>query len=391
MERQRTAGHPLQSRVLLAILAALAAVCSPLLAQDGVDGSAPVMTRPRKEMPPDTRLPSTASIRVESPLVTTPVTVLDASGEFVSDLDEKDFEVTDNGAPQRIVRFDTSLQPIALVVVVQTSNRVSEVLDQVHPLGPVFSGLMLGPKGEAAVVAYADQVNLLQDFSSGGDELERTLSSVKAWGDQARLNDALSQAISLLEKEPSTDRRVIVAFSDGFDKGSETQKAEVIRRAVNAGVTIYGLGFSRVEALLKKKPDDEPLGPLDNNVTRPGPPGEANTPTTQAQVYDTPIESVPILTAAGEAIKSELASSLLEAYAGYTGGVYYSHWKKNALENQLNRIASEVRSQYEIAYVPDTLGQIGFHRIQVRVAPPDLKVRTRAGYFNGGNSASASR
>ncbi|HEV2177045.1 MAG TPA: VWA domain-containing protein [Terriglobia bacterium] len=386
MSSRRAPGNGPNVKLILISVAALITALSPALAQDGVDGSAPVITRPRREPPPETNLPKTAKIRVESTLVTAPVTVLDSSGDFVSNLDEKDFEITDNGAPQRIVRFDTTLAPIALVVVVETSDRVSALLDQIRPLGTVFSGLMLGPKGEAAVLTYADQVNLAQDFSSDSGDLARALGGVKAWGDKARLNDALSQAISLLEKEPDTDRRVIVAFSDGFDKGSETEKAEVIRRAVNAGVTIYGLGFSPAEALLKKKPDDAPLGPLDNNVTRPGPPGEANTPTIQAQVYDTPIQSVPILTAAGETIKSELASSLLEAYAGYTGGVYYSHWKKNALQNQLNRISSEVRSQYEIAYVPDTLGQPGFHRLEVRVNSPGLKVRTRAGYFNGGKN-----
>jgi hypothetical protein len=62
--------------------------------------------------------------------------------------------------------------------------------------------------------------------------------------------------------------------------------------------------------------------------------------------------------------------------------VFYSHWSNKALQNQLNRIASEIQSQYELAYVPDTLSQAGFHHIEVHVRRTGVKVRARAGYFS---------
>jgi hypothetical protein len=51
------------------------------------------------------------------------------------------------------------------------------------------------------------------------------------------------------------------------------------------------------------------------------------------------------------------------------------------LQDQLDLIGDEVHSQYEIAYSPSTLAQNGFHRIEVEVEKPDLKLRARAGYF----------
>jgi hypothetical protein len=45
------------------------------------------------------------------------------------------------------------------------------------------------------------------------------------------------------------------------------------------------------------------------------------------------------------------------------------------------RIAAEIHSQYELAYVPGTVAQSGFHRIQVQVRRPGVRVRARAGYF----------
>ncbi len=370
------------------ILIGGAAVLSPARAQEGVAGTTPVFTAPKKT-PPTTsvKTPKEApEIRVQSALVTTPVTVIDSAGEFVYDLEEKDFEILDNGVPQRIERFAEEMSPLAAVIVIQTNQGVAPLLDPVRNLAPVFSSLMLGEQGEAAVISFDDQPRVMQDFSNDSDRLETTLRSVAARGDNARLNDALSRAVALFEKRPKEKRRVIVAFSDGFDLGSETSKEEVVRRAATADVAIYGLGFNPAQELLAKKPQGPAQNPLDQNVTRPLPPGTVPTPSRSADIYGTPVPVVPILVATGQIIQSALASSLLEYYAGYTGGVFYSHWSKKALEEQLSKVSSEIHSQYELAYVPDTLSQEGFHRIEVQVRRPGVKVRARAGYFYPGKN-----
>jgi VWFA-related protein len=341
------------------------------------------MATPKKQPPQQEKIPEDlGKIRVQSPLVTTPVAALEASGEFVYDLDEDDFQIFDNGLPQRIERFEVSSDPIAAVIVIQTNDVVAPLLDQVRPLGSVFSTLLLGESGEAAVILFDDKVRVVQDFSNSSDQLGKTLRGMTARGDQERLNDALQHATALLKKRPKSERRIIVAFSDGFDRGSESTTAEVVRQAANAEVTIYGLGFNPAEALLLQKPQPQPQDPLNTNVTRPLPPGTVPTPTNSENVWGTPIPGVPIMIATGQIIRSALASSLLEVYAGYTGGVFHSHWSKKALQDQLNKVASEVHSQYELAYIPDDLNQEGFHRIEVRVKRPGVKVRARAGYFN---------
>lgn len=370
---------------LLTWLTLPAAAGSPLRAQDGVAGAAPVFSAPKKQPLDEQGVREALSkIQIQSPLVTTPVTVLDASGEFVYDLDEGDFRVLDSGVPQRLERFEVESRPMAMVIVIQTNRAVAPLLDQVRPLGPVFSTLLLGEEGKAAVIFFDEGVHVAQEFSSDSDRLAATLHDFTARGDKARMNDALMRAIELLEKRRREERRIILAFSDGFDAGSDTRKEDVVGRATGAEVGIYGLGFNPAEALLAQKPELPPPSPLDTNVTRPLPPGVTPTPTASQNVYGTPIPVVPILIATGEIIRSAFASSLLEYYAGYTGGVFYSHWSQKALERQLTRIASEINSQYELAYVPDTLEQRGFHRIEVQVRRPGVKVRTRAGYFYTG-------
>lgn len=337
----------------------------------------------------------TAGIRVLSNLVVTPVTVIDSAGEFVYDLEQSDFQILDNGAPQKIESFESEPPQVAVAIVVQTSKSVEALIHQVQPLGPVFSALVLGPKGQATVITYGDRVKLVQDFTSDSDLLEHTLEKIAPEGVNGRLNDALMRGIAMLERRPKTERRIMVVFSDGYDDESETKSEEVVRRATGSEVAIYGLGFNPVKGLFSRKPELPAIGPLDANMARPLPPGRATVPTASANVYDAPIPIVDILNATGQVVHSATFSSLLEFYSGYTGGVFYSHWKKNTLAEQLNRIGAEVHSQYELTYVPDTLSQPGFHTIQVRVRRPDVKVRARAGYFfkvpvSGGRPPAAS-
>jgi VWFA-related protein len=364
----------------LAVLACGLIPFSTARAQQGVAGDNPVIASPKKEPPKDAPK-ETSQIRVESSLVTAPVTVIDSAGQFIYDLEEKDFRVFDNGVPQRIERFEIEQHPLAAVIVVETNERIAPLLDEVRPLAPLFSALMLGPQGRAAVITFADRVQMVQPFTQDSDRLESTLRGLVARGDSTRLNDALTRAIVLLESRPKEEHRIIVAFSEGLDAGSENTNKDVLQKAMNAEVTIYGLGFTPARVLLAKKPQAPPPSPLDTNVTRPLPPNTVPTPTNSGNVYSTPIPVVPILLATGEIVRSTVVASLLEFYAGYTGGVFYSHWSKKGLQDELSKIASEIHSQYELAYVPDTLTQTGFHQIQVKVQRPGVKVRTRAGYF----------
>lgn len=351
-------------------------------AQEGVAGAAPVFSAPGKpqEKPTKPEKPP-ADIRVTSNLVVTPVTVLDPKGEFVYDLAESDFQLLDNGAAQSIISFQSETRLVAMVIVVQTSRRVEALLGDVRPLASMFSSLLIGEQGQGAVITYSDRVRVAQDFSSDSDQLKATFQAITPQGLDSRLNDALMRAVALLEKRDKSERRVIVAFSDGYDSGSESKGDEVIKRATGSEVAIYGLGFNPGRALLSRRPELPPPGPLDTNVTRPTPPGRAPTPSTSTNVYDAPVPIVDIMVATGETIRSAVASSLLEFYAGYTGGVFYSHWKKKAVEAQLSRIGAEIHSQYELAYVPNTQTEGGFHRIEVKVRRPGVKVRARAGYF----------
>jgi VWFA-related protein len=329
--------------------------------------------------------PDQSTIKIRTNLVTAPITVIDKQGQLVYNLDKKDIQLYDNGALQQIDRFDQVAQPIAAVILVQTSDSVATLLDQVKPVAPLFSQLLLGGAGEAAVIFYDSRVRVAQDFANNSDGLDKTFRGLQVgWTNTARLNDAIARGLSMLEGRPQNERRVIIAFADGRDHGSETKTEDVIRRATGDEVTIYGLGFSPAQSLLKRKPDDDvPPAPLDVNMTRPTPPGMTPTPTLSQSVWGTPVNGGPIIKTAGQEARGVIWKNSLEHYAAYTGGAYRSHWSKSTLQDQLSGIASEIQGSYEVAYRPNNLSQPGFHEIEVEVDRPGVKARTRAGYYVG--------
>ncbi|MGH7869531.1 MAG: VWA domain-containing protein, partial [Candidatus Dormibacteraceae bacterium] len=262
------------------------------------------------------------------------------------------------------------------VLVVQANEDVAPLLDQVHPLEPLLSDLLLGPSGEAGVITYSDQVQVVQDFSSDPPTLARTLGQIKASGSKARLNDALGRAILMLVNRTKIDRRLIIVLSDGLDRGSATQREQIVRAATDAGVVIYGLRYGKVESALKRNEASAPSLPSPSGVPPP-----ASTPSAASTTDG--MSLAPLAGLAFGVGSATVHRNLVRTYARYTGGVSYTNSDKDTLQNQLQRIALEINSQYILAYVPSTLSKAGFHTIRVQVSQPKVRVRARAGYFYG--------
>ena len=371
----------------------LAVVCAALtFAQNGAGQSAPSGS-PAKA-PGNSgntkEIPSGVRIHIQSNLVTAPVTVVDRhTGEFVYDLKESDFEILDNGKPQQITGFSRESHKISAVILIQTSDSVTPLLGEIKNLAPLFSELMLGPKGEAAVITFGSEVKVDQGFTNSGAELDSTLQRLLPDGNKARMNDALMQGINLLQHRPKGERRVIVVFSSGYDSGSQTSKNEIVRRASAAEVEIYGLGLSLTKSYLTR--DKEPLNPptsaQNESGATPPQPGKPTTPTSSMGTFGVTMPITGAIRPAIRAPQSILFSNDAEAYAAYTGGVFYSQWSSQALQSHLSRIAADVHSQYLLTYVPNNLSETGFHRVEVEVNRKDmkLKIRTRRGYFYQGS------
>jgi len=252
----------------------------------------------------------------------------------------------------------------------------------------MFSEMVMGPQGEVAVLTYSDRVDQALDFTANGDKLDTVLRGLQGRGSGMHVDDALVRALSMLNHRPLGDRKVIIAFSDGFNIGSKMSRGEIVKGAMNSNITIYHLGFSPLKGLWKRPAKDPAPDLVSESVARVPTPNSVPTPTNEENTWDTAgadgINIVGILLGLGEEAKKPLFKDSMIYFARYSGGRSYQKWGKDTVQQALNQIATEIHSQYELAYAPVKPIQPGFHKIEVEVRRPGAKVRARAGWFYQG-------
>src|SRR5215467_11368983 len=150
-----------------------------------------------------------AQFRSTVPLVVAPTTITDSKGRFVDGLMPEDLILTDNSVPQAI-QMDWSTYPISLVVAVQTSANSGAVIDKLGGSGILFTQLLAADAAETAVISFADEVRVHQDFTNSADAVVHSLRMLRKEGGSARMLDAMSQALQMLETRPAGRRRIIL-------------------------------------------------------------------------------------------------------------------------------------------------------------------------------------
>jgi VWFA-related protein len=368
------------------LLAVLLAGAGALRAQAPEGPMAPRPGQPVQQVPPNTQ----AKLKVQVALVNMPVTVRNAKGDMVNDLDAKDFRITDNGVEQKISHFDLGGDPLSLVILIETSSRIEPLMPGMRKTGILFTQTVMGPEGEAAVVGFNDAVDKLQDFTSDGDTIENVVANLKTGTSGSKLYDAMAVGVDMLSgrmPQPTADRpgrrRVMLVMSETVDAGSEAKLGEVLRKAQLANVTIYSVGLSTTRSELKGKPRDNQPTPIapPGIMTLPAPPGTVQTPAGQDIANASGVDLLGLAIWAVQHADNKVKDHAMEVACVATGGAHLSTYKDRPIEKVIDEIGGELHSQYTISYAPSDSDAIGYHEIKVDVDRKNLKVRTRPGYY----------
>jgi Ca-activated chloride channel family protein len=253
-------------------------------------------------------------------------TALDSTGRLVPDLEQGDFEVLDNGKPVAITSFSNEPQPFSAVVMLDTSASMTEHLKLLNQAAEQFLMRLL-PVDRAQVGAFNDKLQLSGTFTNDRDELIAALDELQ-FGNATRLWDGL--AFSLDAFKGVDGRKVVLLFTDGDDTSSRVRSGQVQSRARDEEVMVYGIGLT-VDFF--------------NGVRR---------------VRSTPDRS-------------------LRRIAEETGGGYFELQKTDMLSTTFTRVSQELRSQYLLAFAPESLdGKV--HKLDVRAKRPGLTIRARRSY-----------
>jgi VWFA-related protein len=361
----------------------LLACCSLAGAQEAPEG--PIVPQPG--VPIQTG-PPPSTIKLQTILVNTPVTVRDAKGEMIHSLEQTDFQVTDNGVQQKISHFDIGSEPMSIILVVETSARLTTILPEIRKTGILFTQTVMGATSEAAIIGFNDSVDKLADFTSNADEIETKMARLREGTDGVHLYDAMKLGVELLSGRPAAGvnkpgrRRVMLVLAEAEDKGSDAKLGEVLRQAQLENVTIYSVGISSARAELSKKQEyKRPVQPTpEGTFGQPPAPGTVQTPTSEDNRY-TGLDLLALAVWAVTHAKAQITENPLEIATTATGGAHLATWKNQSIEKAMDEVGGELHSQYTLSYTPVGTDASGYHEIKVVVDRKDVKVRARPGYY----------
>ena len=317
----------------LAVLAAAVALAIP--AAQTVDRQTPV-TQQQQQQPPPTAPVQQPSFRAGVELVSLNVTVADGP-RYVTDLDQQDFNVFEDGVKQEITFFNRTNLPIALALLLDTSASMDTKLPTAQEAAIGFAR-RLRPQDLAEVIDFDSRVTILQSFTSNAAELEQAIRKTSAGGSTSLYN-AVYIALKDLKKAVARNaedirRQAIILLSDGEDTSSLLPFEEVLDLAKRSETAIYGIGLRASEG-----------------------PGTGTKGFKEAEF-------------------------VLRQLSQETGGRSFFPNQVSDLTNVYGQIADELSSQYTIGYTPRNARHDGkWRRVVVQVARPGLTARTKQGYF----------
>ena len=187
------------------------------------------------------------TLRVNTTLVTVPVSVMDRNGKYVPTLQRRDFHVFDNGVEQRVAYFATVDQPFTVVLLIDTSGSTDFKMDEIQDAAISFVN-QLKDQDRVMVMSFDDQIRVLSEPTSNRDELTRAIRRTRNGGG-TRLYDAVE--IVLKQKLTSiSGRKAVVLFTDGVDTTSRRATySSTIRDAVESDGAVYSVAYNTANSL----------------------------------------------------------------------------------------------------------------------------------------------
>jgi VWFA-related protein len=357
------------------------------------------------------------AVRVETNLVTLPVIASDREGRYVPDLKAEEFNVSEDGAEQKVAFFATVSEPFSVVLMIDTSASTTvEKMRQVQDAAVAFTE-QLREGDRVKVISFDDEVRDLCDFTSERAALASAIRATRP-GKGTKLYDAFDLAFRALGRLKG--RKAVIMLTDGVDFHSDRRTYADNRRAVEESDTIvYPVRFdtrAETERLAREqargsrpvdlgsvlgripgmpngsvvinprggtrdprdpRDDRRPDGLPDATSRRPG----EGTGGTMPGPARTPEE------ASDQSIRAMLdnlyrtADDYLNEMARTTGGRLVPADNPLMLPRAFQQIAEELRTQYSLGYYPSGAARDGkYRKIRVRTTRKGVAIRTRPGY-----------
>ena len=282
---------------------------------------------PVERRPPGVQQP-TQTITVESRLVNVALNVVDANGSPVGGLTKDDFELTEDGKPEKIAVFEKeSATPLSIVIAMDASESVLSDRNLERDAARKFLKGLMRPQDRVDLMAFSDAVDEIVRFTNDSREVEEGIGRIQR-GSSTALYDAIYLASQRLgeEKPVPGERRVVVLITDGENTVSRGSYPSALEQAERAGAMIYSLII------------------------------------------------VPVYADAG---RNEGGEHALIQMAHDTGGKFYYVEDKRDLQPAFAHVSEDLRTQYTIGYYAPPKGgdAAGLRVIGLQMKDPGLRAK----------------
>ncbi len=273
------------------------------------------------------------TFRVDVKLVNVFVTVTDERGAPVGNLLQENFQLLEDGHPQKISVFSRESElPLSIALEIDTSLSTRKDLPLEINSARRFARAILRPQDSMSVYAISEIPEEVVSFTSDLKTIEYGIQHMHM-GSATALFDAVYVASQSLESRQG--RKVMVVITDGGDTVSRTDYQEALRAAQISEAVVYS------------------------------------------------IIVVPIEASAGRDTGGEHA---LIQLSEDTGGKYFYATSLPQLDEAFRTISDELRTQYLLAYYPaQRVADSDFRRVEVKLAGvnagTEYKTRHRTGYY----------
>lgn len=274
-------------------------------------------------------------IRVNTNLVTVPVSVMDSSGRAVENLGVQDFAIEEDGRPETISRMAEEGQSfLRLVLLFDLSGSTNSRFHFEQQAAKHFVERIWRPGDTVGVVTFSVSPRIHLREADSLEEILRVLSGLEPTENPTTFFDAVILSAKLLGQSAGTEtRRAIIAISDGEDNKSKNNLQQALNEIHRSDAVFYSINPAGASTRL-------------NEISNKG----------QADM------------------------SLLATETG--GSAFISDGSGN-LGDVFDRIMSELRAQYLLTYYSTNSILDGkYRRISVSVpGRKGLRVQSRRGYF----------
>jgi len=283
-----------------------------------------------------------------------PISVFDSLGNLVTDIRREDFRIWEDQAPQEIRSFGLDINPVSVVLVLDTSMSEKSELKKIKEAAEGFADA-LAPEDRFSLITFDDEVNCLLNWTNSKKKLWRALGKITP-GLRTSLYDAMFLAAN--DQLKGIDgRKAIILLTDCLNNESLLDFNDASLAIVQSQASLYVVSKT---AMVKEQAKRERRVVWLSDIYK--------------RLFGNDADYIDEFFKKRESEMTDLAEK--------TGGRSFFPTDYDQIKGIYEEVAHELKSKYYLTYVSNqNLLPNSYHRIAIEYLAPANNIIYRKGYY----------